>query len=177
MNWFNVWIQKVSFCYMVHVIWTKFVKWVGCLLMIIRYQKYFCFRFLLIPQTPEELHYTFKTEMSISFSLDSYKMCFHFQNLVLWYYQYFKNVLSFSIETDLWHKARITNITFESLLSFMNWFNMHIQVCPSCMFISANTALERVKKGSSHYPILWNHQSKLKFRPSFLLRFWLKLML
>ena len=127
MNLFNVWIQRVSFCYMVHVIWTKFVKWVGCLLMIIRYQKYFCFRFLLIPQTPEELHYTFKTEMSISFSLDSYKMCFHFQNLVLWYYQCFKNVLSFSIETDLWHKACITNITFESLLSFMNWFNVWIQ--------------------------------------------------
>ena len=69
----------------------------------------------------------FKTEMYISFSLDSFKMCFHFQNLVLWYYQCFKNVLSFSIETDLWHKARITNITFESLLSFMNWFNVWIQ--------------------------------------------------
>ena len=33
-------------------------------------------------QTPEELNYTFMTEMFISFSLDTYKMCFHFQNLV-----------------------------------------------------------------------------------------------
>jgi uncharacterized protein (DUF2225 family) len=31
---------------------------------------------------------------------------------------------------------------------------VHIQVCPSCMFSSANTALESVKKGSPHYPIL-----------------------
>ena len=91
-NLFNMWIQRVSFCNMVHVIWTKFVKWVGCLLMIIRYKKYFCFRFLWIPQTPEELHYTFKTEMYISFNLDRFKMCFHFQNLVLWYYQYISSM-------------------------------------------------------------------------------------
>jgi hypothetical protein len=60
----------------------------------------------------------------------------------IWYYgtictlvQCFKNVLSFSIETDLWHKACITNITFESLLFFMNLFNGWIQRVSFCNMV------------------------------------------
>ena len=58
--------------------------------------------------------------MSVFFSLDSFKMCFHFQNLVLWYYLYITSTFYMINEVFGSSRSLVIALYLENFQNFVN---------------------------------------------------------
>ena len=88
--------------------------------------------------------------MSVSFSLDHFKMCFHFQNLVLWYYTINVLKMCFHFRLRLIFDIRLALQILHLKVFFPSWIDSMCEFKNSHLEMKAH--FETVKtKGNRHY--------------------------